>query len=221
MIKDSFIRYLQHEKRYSAHTIKSYRTDLNQFFLFCQEQGINEPVNADHKVIRNWIVSLMEKQVSTRSVNRKISTLKSFFRFLIREKHVDTNPVDKISTPKIKKKLPVFVEKDPMDTLLDNTDFGDDFDGIRNRLLLEMFYVTGIRLSELIGLKTVDINIDKQNLKVLGKRNKERIIPFNNSLLSTIKEYQKAKNDILGSNTEVYFFLTKKGKKLYKNLITD
>lgn len=223
MHKDSFIKYLQFEKRYSSHTIRSYSIDLDQFFSFCKHSLKHfDPLNISHKIIRSWIVYLMENNISPRSVNRKITTLKSFYKFLIREKLIAHNPLDKILSPKINKKLPFFVEEAQMNILLSSTsgiDFGDDYEGFRNRLIIEMFYLTGIRLSELINLKNTDVDTQNLTIRVLGKQNKERIIPFSKNLKKSIDEYLEKKNKSLNLQQSNYFFLTKKGNKIYEKLV--
>ncbi len=223
MHSNSFIKYLQFEKRYSSHTIRSYSIDLDQFFSFCKHSLKHfDPLNISHKIIRSWIVYLMENNISPRSVNRKITTLKSFYKFLIREKLIAHNPLDKILSLKINKKLPFFVEEAQMNILLSGTsgiDFGDDYEGFRNRLIIEMFYLTGIRLSELINLKNTDVDTHNLTIKVLGKQNKERIIPFSKNLKKSIDEYVEKKNKSLNLQKNNYFFLTKKGNKIYEKLV--
>lgn len=223
MHKDSFIKYLQFEKRYSSHTIRSYSIDLDQFISFCKHSLKHfDPLNISHKIIRSWIVYLMENNISPRSVNRKITTLKSFYKFLIREKLITHNPLDKILSPKINKKLPFFVEEAHMNILLSSTsgiDFGDDYEGFRNRLIIEMFYLTGIRLSELINLKNTDVDTQNLTIRVLGKQNKERIIPFSKNFKKSIDEYVEKKNKSLNLQQSNYFFLTKKGNKIYEKLV--
>ncbi len=218
--KESFIKYLQNEKRYSPHTIRSYMDDINQFISFC---GLNEdsfePDKISHKKIRDWIVNLVNKEVSVRSVKRKISTLKSFYKYLLRDGIVSYNPVEKVLTPKAKKKLPSFINKKHMDILLDDIDFGNDYKGKRNKLIIEVFYNTGIRLSELINLKTVNININDSNLKVLGKRNKERLIPFTREFQNSVQDYLVIRNEKFPAGNEDYLFLTDKGNKMYPKLV--
>jgi integrase/recombinase XerC len=166
-------------------------------------------------LIRSWIVSLMEQKISSRSVNRKITTLKTFYKFLLRQKVVADNPMLKIQSPKTSKRLPVFVEKEKMDILLDNIEFGNDEEGVRNKLIIEMFYSTGMRLSELINLKHKNVDLSSGQLKVLGKRNKERIIPFNNELKSKIEEYLNTQK----RKTNETLFTTADGKKMYEKLV--
>ena len=214
--RNSFLEYILFEKRFSKHTITAYANDLSQFLDYLLKNfEIDNVKEVNHPVIRSWIVQLMEAGVSPRSVNRKITTLKSFYKFLLRQEIVAENPMLKIQAPKTAKKLPVFVEKEKMDDLLDKIEFGADFEGLRDKLILELFYATGIRLTELVNLKQVDVNINQCYLKVLGKRNKERIVPFNTSVKELLIKYIDEKGDL---NTE-YLFVGKKGKKLYDKLV--
>lgn len=218
--KDAFLNYLNYEKRYSSHTIKSYSIDLEQFYVFLFNKSRSAQItNVDERVIREWIVSMLEdKKTKARSVNRKITTLKSFFRYLQREGKIEKNPAEKITTLKTEKKLPVFIEEKNINQLLDEYEFGDDFSGKQNRLIIEMFYNTGMRISELIELKNKDINIEEGTLKVLGKRNKERIIPFTKQFADILKDFILSKNTTIAENKE-YFFTTKKGEKLYHKMV--
>lgn len=218
--KESFLKYITFEKRYSPHTVRSYENDLNQFYDFCMNiQSERSIIKVNFKDIRAWIVFLMGKGISARTVNRKISTLKTFFKFLMREGLVDSNPVDKVLTPRQEKVLPQFVEQNQMDELLDFYQFGDDFEGVRNRLIIEMLYVTGMRRAELINLKDFDIDISRLTIKVLGKRNKERIIPITKEFRKSIEAYRVVRNDINTDTVNSCFFLTKNGKKLYEKLV--
>lgn len=188
MLVDRFLRYLEFEKRYSKHTLNAYKTDLLQFEIYLQSQnysGIDTEVS--HFIIRSWLVSLIEAQLNTRSVNRKITTLKSFYKFLIRENLILKNPMAKVQSPKTAKRLPVFVDKIKMNALLENNAETHSFIDKRNNLIIELFYQTGIRVSELTSLSVT--NTHSNSIKVLGKRNKERIIPIMNSLSSTIENY--------------------------------
>jgi integrase/recombinase XerC len=211
----SFLSYITTVKHYSGHTVTSYQNDLEQFMAFCDLPAGQIP---DHHNIRDWIVNLMNNGISARSVNRKLSTLKSFYRFLIREGLLETNPVKKVLIPKTDRKLPVFVHEKDMHLLLDNISFGDDFEGIRNRLIVEMLYFTGMRVNELTGIKCNDINIHESSLKVLGKRNKERIIPMIPEMVSAIRIYLTRRSEQLSGDTD-YLFITTKGRKLYPRLV--
>lgn len=214
--RNSFLEYLQYEKRFSNHTILAYSNDLLQFSTYLEkEYEVKELQDINHTLIRSWIVSMMDDKITARSVNRKITTLKTFYKYLLRQQLVKENPMLKIQSPKTAKRLPVFVEKDNMDALLDSVEFGSDFEGQRNKLMMELLYATGMRLSEMINLKQADISLGSLQLKVLGKRNKERIIPFNNELKSLLEAYlahEETKN-------KEYLFITKNGKKLYEKFV--
>lgn len=214
--KDGFLEFIQYEKRASKHTLVAYSNDIKQFVTYLSTTyEITKIAEVNHTIIRSWIVSLMEQKISPRSVNRKITTLKTFYKFLLRQSIVTENPMLKILSPKTSKRLPVFIEKEKMDTLLDDTVFGDDFEGQRNKLIIELFYATGIRLSELINLKQSNVDLYLCQIKVLGKRNKERIIPFNTILKDQIQHYITAK---AGLNDE-FLFINKNGKQLYEKFV--
>lgn len=214
--RNSFLEYLQYEKRFSNHTILAYSNDLEQFSTYLQTTyDVVDVKDISHLQIRSWIVSMMDEKISPRSVNRKITALKSFYRFLLRQQVVKENPMLKVQSPKNSKRLPVFVEKDNMNTLLETIEFGNDFDGQRNKLIIEFLYATGVRLSEMINLKKAHINLSGTQLKVLGKRNKERIIPFNMELKVQLEAYLKL-DEVKSSD---YVFVTKNGKKLYEKFV--
>lgn len=218
MHTESFLNYIKAEKRYSAYTVKSYQNDLWQFFYFVStEFDLKDITLINHKHIRLWIVSLMNINITARSINRKITTLKSYYKYLLRENIVAINPMVKIVSPKMSKSLPVFVEKKQVNNLLDDYSFGDSFLGVRNKLIIEMFYCTGMRLSELINLKVSNIDTDSMQIKVLGKRNKERIIPFSILLKNAINKYIDKINEE-GLILNEYLFITEKGKKIYEKL---
>jgi len=218
--RESFLVYLQHEKRNSAITVQSYSIDLDQFIRYCR--SVHKILNLDEvdvKVVRGWVVQLMEEGLAPRSVNRKLTTLKTFYQFLIREGVITKNPMNSILTLKQKTKLPEFVEQEHMDQLLDKYDFGEDYSGIRNRLLIEILYATGIRREELIGMRDQNIDIDGMTIKVLGKRNKERMIPFTKEMKVNIEKYLKCRNEAFPGLIDPYFFLSDKGKKMYGKLV--
>ena len=215
MLKNKFITYLLSEKRFSEHTIKSYTTDLKQFtsFLSAEFQIIDEINEISFQIIRTWIASLLEKGLSPRSVNRKISTLKTFFKFLIREGELIENPMMKVVAPKSKKRLPIFIEEDQIASLLNEVQFEEGFVGQRNKLIIELFYVTGIRLSELINIKISDVDFNNQSIKVLGKRNKERIIPLSSNVVNDLNLFIKS------NKQNKYLFTNLEGNKLYNKLV--
>ena len=214
MYLEDFINYIKSEKRFSNHTITSYETDLNQFFNFIQlEYQITKPQDVSFKLIRNWISSLLENNLKSTSVNRKISSLKSYYKFLIVSNYVDTNPTLKLISPKSSKRLPVFVEKDNMDSLFDKDFFEDSYEGKRDKLIIELFYFTGMRLSELINIKTSDIDKVNTQIKVIGKRNKERLIPITFNTLKDLNEF------INFYEIENFLFVEGNGKKLYSKKV--
>jgi integrase/recombinase XerC len=215
MLQNKFIKYLSSEKRFSEHTIKSYTTDLKQFtsFLLSEFQIIDEINEISFQIIRTWIASLLEKGINPRSVNRKISTLKSYFKFLIREGELVENPMMKVVAPKSKKRLPVFIEEDQIASLLNEVQFEEGFVGQRNKLIIELFYVTGIRLSELINIKISDVDFNNQSIKVLGKRNKERIIPLSSNVVNDLNVF------IENNQQNKYLFTNLEGNKLYNKLV--
>ncbi len=213
-----FLEYLLYQKRYSTHSITAYKNDLTSFHQFAEMEGFKKIEEINHLIIRKWLISLMENGLEARSINRKISSLKSYYKFLIREGRVQINPMSKIINPKMSKKLPEFVEKAQMDNMFDwDNVFDAGFEGIRNRTIILLFYNTGMRLSELRGLKKNDIDFSNLHLKVLGKRNKERIIPFTIDFKKDLLLYlQSIPADYC--HTE-YLFAQRNGKSLYPKLI--
>jgi len=217
--QESFINYLKYEKRFSSHTVVAYTNDLDQFVQYCTIMvGEFSVKKVDTKLVRSWIVSLMEQDLSPRSVNRKVTTLKSFFKFLMKEQVVEVNPAVGLPLPKIRKKLPNFVEENNLHHLLDDGFFDDDFSGIRDKLIVYLLYGTGIRLSELLGLKDTDINTKEFLIRVLGKRNKERIIPYPKSINKLLALYVKVREETIGGKSE-RLLVTEKGKPVYEKLI--
>lgn len=218
--KESFLQYLKTEKRYSSHTVRSYQNDLDQFFAYLAQNDMPSelPVITSHHV-RAWIVSLMENDMATVSVHRKISCLRVFFRYLRKEGIVKGDPLEKVVIPKIKKRLPVFVSEDAIGRLLDENEFGNDFAGIRNRTIIEMLYLTGMRRAELIGLTIRDVDLAEATVKVTGKRNKQRIIPLTKDFTSRLTEYLKARNENPDFTGIEWFFITGKGNKLYDKFV--
>ncbi len=210
-----FIFFLSSEKRFSNHTITAYKNDLLQFFSFLKKDHllINDLELISFKIIRNYVAFLLESDIKARSVNRKISTLRSYFKFLVRMDYLSTNPMLKIIPPKSVKKIPVFVDQDSMLALLNEVSFEKGFIGERDKLIIELFYVTGVRLSELINIKISDINFDGCSVKVLGKRNKERIIPLSNSIANEISSF------ILKYDLRTYLFTNLKKQKVYNKLV--
>ncbi len=219
--KKLFLNYLQFEKRYSQHTIISYKTDLDQFEGFARNDHVGQRGldTADVKVIRSWIAHLMESGMSVRSVNRKITALKTFYKFMMREQYIKVNPMDKVVSPRLNKTLPAFVEEEKMDELLDSHDFGHDFHGARNKLIIELLYLTGMRLSELILLEDRHIDLYEHTVKVTGKRNKERIIPLEHAAIDMIRDYLSLRKQTFPEPSTQHFFLTDKGNPLYPKFV--
>jgi integrase/recombinase XerC len=218
--KESFLQYLQIEKRYSAHTVRSYLNDLDQFFLFLTSRGQpDDPASVTSHDIRAWVVSMMDSDYSAVSVHRKISCLRVFYRYLRKEGIMKGDPLEKVALPKRKKSLPVFVGEGALDDLLDRFSFGDSFAGIRNRTIIEMLYLTGMRRAELIGLRNNDVDLAECSLKVTGKRNKQRIIPLVKSFVVRLNEYISIRDAEIGSGNNGWFFVTDKGNKLYDKYV--
>ncbi len=192
-----FISYIQNEKRYSPNTVLAYQKDLEQFVLYLDEEyEINEIALVKHPHVRNWMVNLMNQKITPRSINRKISSLKSFFKYMIRDGQLDKNPMTKVISPKTSKKLPVFVEEKHLEVLSNETIAEDDFEGNRNQLLINVLYATGMRRTELLQIKNTDIDSYQGQIKVLGKGKKERLIPLPNLLLLQIQSFKQLKENI-------------------------
>jgi len=217
---DSFLKYLEYERRYSPHTITSYRNDILQFQAFSQR--VESPDNAefwagiDYNDLRTWVISLMEDGNTPRTINRKIAAIRSLFRFLLKREIIESDPSSELVALKTPKKLPEFVQEGELALLLNSVEFKKDFSGLRDRLVLELLYGTGIRLAELINLKSSNVNLEHQVIKVLGKRKKERIIPLPNELIKVLKDYLVERNEIVpvGEDRE-YLILNEKGAKTY------
>lgn len=217
--QESFINYLKYEKRYSHLTAIAYKKDLDQFEEFFVKmvgdfnvEGIND------KTARMWVVEMMDNGLSARTVNKKISALKSFYKYLLRLEVVKEDNLVNVIVPKVRKKLPQFVEEKNLNHLLDDGFFGEDFEALRDKLILSLLYGTGIRLAELMHLKDADIYQSEFLLKVLGKRNKERIIPYPRSLNLLIEQYREERTKLFGSPVKC-LLLTVKGKPVYEKLI--
>ncbi len=218
MLKESFLRYLQYEKNYSGKTIIAYGTDLSMFEAYFKT--VDETLDfatVDADVIRGWMLSLMDEGHASSSVNRKLSSLRSFYRYLLREKVVSADPACKVQGPKRKKPLPVFVREADMDRLLDG-ESGNDFESVRNRAVIATFYETGIRRAELIGLKDGDVDLSVCQIKVTGKRNKQRIIPFGDDLKEMLRAYLSARDRCCPGGCEA-FFVRKDGRLMYPTMV--
>jgi integrase/recombinase XerC len=215
---ESFIKYLKYEKRVSPHTVLAYQTDLQQFASFLTEScGGAGPAAADYGMIRLWIIALVESGIEPRSINRKIACLRTFYKFLLRQEAITKDPTMKIRVLKTSKKLPSFIKEPEMIDLLDKLKFEDSFEGLRDRLILELFYATGIRLSELINLEESRLDMRNHTIRVLGKRNKERIIPFADSITPLIRSYLQIRDREIGKSK--FVFVTRTGKVMYPVLV--
>ena len=218
--KESFLQYLRVEKRYSPLTVRSYINDLDQFENHLISDGFSgNPSDITTSDIRSWIVSLVEKGYTAKSVHRKISSLRVFYRFLLKGGYVVSDPAVKVVLPKIRKRLPEFVAETSMDKLLDGNEFGDDFAGIRNSVIIEMLYTTGMRRAELTGLKDTDVDIQGATVKVTGKRNKQRIIPLLNPFILRLEQYIKVRNENFPDRPGGWFFISDRGNKMYDKYV--
>ncbi|MCD7976387.1 MAG: tyrosine-type recombinase/integrase [Tannerellaceae bacterium] len=220
MLIDSFLKYMRYERNYSDYTVSSYTKDLEQFELYVKEnqEGIFDPRNIDGDIVRNWIVHLLNNRIAPTSVNRKLSSLKSFFKFLMKQGEIPANPLRLINGPKAKKSLPYFVRESEMDLLLDGDRFDDSFDGVRDRLILEVLYVTGVRRSELIGIKDSDVDFDACLIRVTGKRNKQRLIPFAENLKELMLAYLEIRDRAVAVK-EDWFLVRKDGRQLSTGMV--
>lgn len=212
----SFLQHIQHTKRYSPNTLQAYTSDLEQFATFLHKQYEKDDISTTtHTEIRSWMVDMMQHKISPRSINRKVSVLKSLFKFLMRRGEVKKNPLSKVQTPKTSKRLPVFVEQTNIEQLLNNVVFAEGYEGALDRIIIELLYGTGMRRSELLNLKESDVDSYNEQIKVLGKGNKERLIPIHTQLLASIKNYIAEKNKLIdGTPQGNYLLVTEKGKPL-------
>lgn len=212
---DGFIEYISKQKRYSHHTVLGYKTDLLDFSDYCHKYFQVSIQKVSHREVRSWFSQLMDDGFKPRTIHRKSSSLKSFFKYLIIQDAVFQSPMDLVPLPKLGKQLPKFVEEKSLDLLLNEIEFPQSFEGKRDKLIIDLFYQTGIRKAELISLTIDDVNFHLNQIKVLGKRNKERIIPISYSLIETIKEYLTYRKPSHESN----LLITRKGKVLYPKLV--
>ena len=219
LLTDSFLDYLLYERNYSEGTVKYYRSDILELQDFGKEMlGDLTPSDIDAELVREWIASLMDRGCASSTINRKLSSIRAYYKFLLRRGEVAVDPLRKITGPKKKKPLPVFLREGEMDKLLDDTDFGEGFEGCRNHLIIEMFYATGMRLSELIGLDDKDVDYSASLIKVTGKRNKQRLIPFDEELKFSMQEYVNVRNETIPVRSDA-FFVRENGKRLYRSIV--
>jgi len=226
MLKERYIDYLRFEKRYSAHTVLAYQTDLEDFSVYLGSQyNITDLLKADHSLVRSWLISLIGQDLTPRSVSRKLSALKSFYRYCLRQGLISHNPMLKVTAPRISKQLPVFLTRDSLHMLLSNIEFDTGYAGSRDKMIITLLYATGIRRAELLQLKTSDIDFGNSTLKVLGKRSKERIVPFGDAVIIMLKEYLFVRSEFLTNETNQEqnksesLFVTSKGLPVYPKII--
>ncbi|MCL1933129.1 MAG: tyrosine-type recombinase/integrase [Candidatus Azobacteroides sp.] len=219
MFIESFLRYLQYEKNYSSHTVESYSNDIFRFKDFVFGDEAFDPKAIDPVWVRRWMVSLMNEGYSPLSVNRKLSSLKSFFKYLCKYKYIETSPVKNLRGPKVNKPLPHFVKDSDMNKLLSEWVETDAFEGERDKAILDVFYTTGIRCAELVGLKNEDVDFHAKLIKVNGKRDKQRLIPFSDNLKEVMLSYINIRNETIDSPQDNAFFLRKNGKKLSNSIV--
>ena len=216
----SFTDYLLLEKKYSAHTIKSYKKDLESFGEFILNQYQTDSIDqVNYQQIRNWIVSLVESGISNRSINRKTSSLNSYYKFLLKIDAIASNPLTKHKALKTNKKVQIPFSEQEMKLVLEKLSLETDFEGLRNKLIVELFYATGIRRIELIQIKLSDIDLHNKTLKVLGKRNKERYMPLINIVIDSLNSYMIERNSLKFIRDKEFLFLTNKGAKIYETLV--
>lgn len=216
----SFSEYLLHEKKYSKLTVKAYLTDLESFSVFVNDDYDSKIIqNVNYSQIRSWIVSLVEQEISNRSINRKVSSLNSYFKFLMKTETIKANPLSKHKALKTTKKVQIPFSQKEMEEVIQILELETDFKGLRNRLIVELFYATGIRRIELIQIKLKDLDLTNRTLKVLGKRNKERFVPLIDSVVITANNYLQLRNELEIIEDTEYLFLTEKGLKIYETLV--
>jgi integrase/recombinase XerC len=210
---ESFLQYLKFERRYSPNTLAAYTNDLHQFTHYLEEiYGLKDPAKAEFPFIRSWIVQLVEQQTESSSINRKIATLRTFYKFLLKREVIEHNPMLKIKTLKVARRLPQFVEEHKLSQLLDTFEFPEGFGGVRDRFVIEVSYGTGMRLSELLELREEDINLAEGVLKVTGKRNKERLVPLTQGLQRKLTAYHDLKKALFAEPSP-FLIVTDRGMK--------
>lgn len=215
-----FLKYLEIERNYSARTVRSYGDDLLQFFSFCNiPTNGSECINVQPRTVRSWLAHLIESGVSARTVNRKLSSLRLFYRYLYAQGVIKTNPLKKVVAPKVGKRLPEFLKPSETDALLDGNLFPEGFNGLRDYIVISLFYFTGLRVSELSSLTTTNVDLGNSTLKVLGKGSKERILPIHPELKQTIKHYLSERDTFFPNNSQPYIILSNNGGKPYPKML--
>lgn len=220
MLLKAFLDYLLLEKKYSQLTVNAYKKDIETFLNFVNEEDQTTTIKEVHySQIRSWIISLVQKDITNRSINRKISALNSFYKFLLKIEEVNLNPLSKHKALKTSKKVQIPFSEKEIATVLDQINHDQDFEGLRNKLIIELFYSTGIRRIELINIKLKDVDLINKTVKILGKRNKERIIPLLPMIVNSVNSYKLERNKLEIITDNEYLFLTKKGVKIYETLV--
>ena len=220
MVVEAFLEYLDKERNYSEHTVRAYGKDLSEFQNFCAEMHEEDSIEkAAYPLIRDWVVHLVNKGITNRSINRKIASLKAFYKFLLRTETIEINPLSQHKSLKIPKRAEIPFSESEMERLLSPDFFEDSYEGVRDKLVIEMLYATGMRRAELIQLKYENVDLNSGSIKVLGKRNKERFIPLLPGLKATISAYIEARSKLPEILDPEIFLLTSKGKKLYETLV--
>ena len=219
LLTDSFLDYLLYERNYSKYTVEFYRTDILELQKFGEELlGDLTPSDVDAELVREWIASLMDRGYAFNSINRKLSSIRTYYKYLLRKGVVESDPLQKITRPRKKKPLPVFLRESEVNRLLDDIDFGEGFEGCRDRMIVEMFYATGMRLSELVGLDDKDVDFLASLIKVVGKRNKQRLIPFDEELRWSMQEYVNERNKSFPVRSDA-FFIRKNGGRITRSIV--
>ncbi|QTD37234.1 tyrosine-type recombinase/integrase [Polaribacter batillariae] len=214
----SFLEYLALEKQYAKHTVTAYKTDLLSFKDFCEtEYDIENLLEVHYPIVRSWVVYLVDLNISNRSINRKATSLKSFYKFLQKIGHIEANPLAKFKALKVEKKVQVPFSKKEINKVIDAIDLDSDFISIRNKLIVEFFYSMGLRRIELVRIKESDISLSNKTIKILGKRNKERFVPILDSVLETLRKYLELKKQY--PTLENVLFITERGNKIYETLV--
>jgi len=220
---NSFLDYLRYEKRYSSLTVLAYQTDLEQFQDFLSAEFNDTSIQkASYQQIRAWVVSLTIKQTKASSLKRKVSALKSFYKYLLKKQIIKDNPANKIVTPKMQERLPKYIEQDNINQLLDQTKeqfFSEDYKGKQEKLIIEMLYQTGMRRAELINLQWKDVDFHQQQIKITGKGNKQRIVPSSVYLLNQLQTFRQEQKDFFSNDVHDYVFLTEQQQPLYPNYV--
>lgn len=220
MHREQFIKHMKYEKKCTPLTLTAYSSDLKQFFNFLDQQGVSySDETVTFQQVRLWIAQLMNENIQPRSIIRKLAALKAYYNFLLKKQLITHNPVAPIQSPKFSADLPAFIETEKMDTLLDNVTFPTGFVGVRDKLILSILYATGLRRAELINLKINAIDWNNQFIKIMGKRQKERIVPISKTLLQEIKKYLNLRSRTFPNQKENFLFLTNKGNKLYPKFV--